>query len=53
MSEKTKDWWEGNPTERGNLTDSRYDYEQEMTAKNQLMSKSLLHNYVTSSRRVI
>jgi hypothetical protein len=47
MSEKTKDWWEGTPTERGNLTDSRYDYEQEMTAKNQLQRKGAYIDWKT------
>jgi hypothetical protein len=47
MSEKTKDWWEGTSTERGNLTDSRYDYEQEMTAKNQLQRKGAYIDWKT------
>ena len=47
MSEKTKDWWEGKPTERGNLGDSRLTYEEEMTAKNQLERKGAYIDWKT------
>ena len=47
MSEKTKDWWEGNPTERGNMGDSRMTYEEEMTAKNQLQRKGAYIDWKT------
>jgi len=47
MSEKTKDWWEGKPTERGNLDDSRLTYDEEMTAKNQLERKGAYIDWKT------